>query len=316
MPSRLVENLYWFGRYTARCEDKTRLLRGTLAARSEAGVWRFAVKFCRELGVLAIDAEPSAALRDDENPFGIVADLRRLGWCASQVRSRLSASCWRAVGELQRALQPASVRRDEPREALDRLLLSLAALAGFALDEMTQDEAWRLLRIGRRLERLQFLARLLARHLTSDSATQQSRIEWLLEACDSLRVYRPRYAVAPRLGPTLDLLIRDVEHPRALAFQAHAIARDLAVLAASFVAAAKCASMSRSPRSVTRSSSRSRQPTRWRERCGPGSRRACTPSAPRRRSSPTASRCGTSHTPAWMRRHSPREARGALSDPS
>jgi uncharacterized circularly permuted ATP-grasp superfamily protein/uncharacterized alpha-E superfamily protein len=233
MPSRLVENLFWFGRYTARCEDKARLLRGTLAARTDAGVWRFAVKFCRELGVLAIDAEPAAALHDDDNPFGIVADLRRLAWCASQVRSRLSASCWRAVGELQGPMQPSSTRRDEPREALDRLLLSLAALAGFALDEMTQDEAWRLLRIGRRLERLQFVARLLARHLASDSAPQQSHIEWLLEACDSLRVYRPRYTVAPRLGPMLDLLIRDVEHPRALAFQAHAIARDLAVLAAS-----------------------------------------------------------------------------------
>ena len=31
---------------------------------------------------------------------------------------------------------------------------------------------------------------------------------------------------APRLGPTLDLLIRDAEHPRALAFQWNAIARD------------------------------------------------------------------------------------------
>ena len=48
----------------------------------------------------------------------------------------------------------------------------------------------------------------------------------------SLRIYRPRYAVPPRLGPMLDLLIRDAEHPRALAFQWHAIARDLAALAA------------------------------------------------------------------------------------
>ncbi len=36
---------------------------------------------------------------------------------------------------------------------------------------------------------------------------------------------------APRLGPTLDLLIRDVEHPRALAFQWQAIARDMQRLA-------------------------------------------------------------------------------------
>src|SRR5262249_18089061 len=39
IPSRLVENLYWFGRYTVRCEDKARLLRGTLAARSDEDVW-------------------------------------------------------------------------------------------------------------------------------------------------------------------------------------------------------------------------------------------------------------------------------------
>ena len=233
VPSRLVENLYWFGRYTVRCEDKARLLRATLGARSDAGVYRSAVEFCRELGVAATDADPIAALRDDTAAHGIIADARRLTWCASQIRSRLSASYWHTVAELQRQLQDGVLVRVAPREALDRLLLSLAASAGLALDDMTQDEGWRMLSIGRRIERLQFSTRLLARHLAAETATQQAHVEWLLEACDGLRVYRPRYAVAPRLGPMIDLLIRDAEHPRALAFQWQAVARDLSALAAS-----------------------------------------------------------------------------------
>jgi uncharacterized alpha-E superfamily protein len=130
-------------------------------------------------------------------------------------------------------LQQALAAREEPRAVLDQLLLSLAALAGFALDDMTQDAGWRLLRIGRRIERLQFVAGLLAQHLASDSATRQGHIEWLLEAYDSIRVYRSRYVVAPRLGPMLDLLVRHAEHPRALTFLWSAIAQDLTALAAS-----------------------------------------------------------------------------------
>jgi uncharacterized circularly permuted ATP-grasp superfamily protein/uncharacterized alpha-E superfamily protein len=233
IPSRLVENLYWFGRYTVRCEDKARLLRGTLTARSDEAVWKAAVRFCRDLGVIAIDGEPALSLRDDRNPQGVVADVRRLAWCASQVRTRLSSSYWRAVHDMQRRLQDSIATREEPHATLDQLLLSLAALAGFAFDEMTQDEGWRLLRIGRRLERLQFAAGLLAEHLGSQWATRQSHVEWLLEACDSTRIYRSRYVVAPRLGPMLDLLVRDSEHPRALAFQWRAIARDLEILASS-----------------------------------------------------------------------------------
>jgi uncharacterized circularly permuted ATP-grasp superfamily protein/uncharacterized alpha-E superfamily protein len=232
IPSRLVENLYWFGRYTVRCEDKARLLRGTLAARSDEGVWNAAVKFCRDLGVIAIDGDPALSL-DDRNPQGVVADVRRLAWCASQVRTRLSASFWRAVNDMQRRLQDSVAAREEPRAALDQLLLSLAALAGFAFDDMTQDEGWRLLRVGRRLERLQFAAGLLAQHLASEWATHPSHVEWLLEAYDSTRIYRSRYVVAPRLGSMLDLLVRDPEHPRALAFQWRAIARDLQTLATS-----------------------------------------------------------------------------------
>jgi uncharacterized alpha-E superfamily protein len=233
IPSRVVENLFWLGRYAVRCEDKARLVRGTLAARVDAWAWRTALRLCRGLGLVSPDVDPSEVLRDDRNPQGVVADVKRLAWCAAQVRSRLSGSSWRVIMDLQRQLQRAAMSRGEPREALDRLILALSALAGFAFDDMTHDEGWRLMRVGRRLERLQFMAGLLAQHLVSSRPAQHTDVEWLLEACDSLVIYRSRYTAAPRLAPTLDLLIRDAEHPRALAFHCEAIGRDLASLGAS-----------------------------------------------------------------------------------
>ena len=230
IPSRLVENLYWFGRYSVRCEDKASLLRATLGSRIDESVWKAAVGVCRHIGLIPRDAEPTGSLRDERNPQGIIADVRRLSWCASQVRGRLSSGYWRAVSDMQRKLQEGLASRDEPRAILDRLTLSLAALAGFSLDDMTQDAGWRLLRIGRRLERLQFGADLLAQHVGSATATQQRHVEWLLEATDSMRLYRARYAAAPQLAAALDLLLRDTEHPGALAFLARALTRDLVAL--------------------------------------------------------------------------------------
>jgi uncharacterized alpha-E superfamily protein len=48
-----------------------------------------------------------------------------------------------------------------------------------------------------------------------------------------MRVYRSRYALTPQLGPALDLLVRDAEHPSALTFLSRALARDLAALSVS-----------------------------------------------------------------------------------
>jgi uncharacterized circularly permuted ATP-grasp superfamily protein/uncharacterized alpha-E superfamily protein len=233
LPSRLVENLFWLGRYTVRCADNARLLRSTVRVRVDRGVWIHAVRICRVLGVVAKNTEPSAGLRDDRDPYGIAADVKRIAWCASQVRSHLSARYWRAVVGLQRQVQEATASRQEPREALERIALSLAALSGYAAEDMTHDEGWRLLRIGRRLERLQFTAELLAQHLVAATATRQGQVEWLLDVCHSISIYRSRYFVAPRLGSALDLLVRDVHHPVSLAFHRNSIARDLEELAAS-----------------------------------------------------------------------------------
>ena len=114
-----------------------------------------------------------------------------------------------------------------------RCCCHLAGLAGFALDDMTQDDGWRLMMVGRRLERLQFLAELLAQRLESGDTPAQSELEWLLDIGDSTITYRTRYLAAPRLGATIDLLVFDQTNPRALAFQWHAIEHSLVRVAVS-----------------------------------------------------------------------------------
>ena len=146
-----------------------------------------------------------------------------LGECAARVRGSLSGENWRAVTVLQRDFKRAETARSDARETLDSLLLSLAALAGFALDDMTQDDGWRFMMIGRRLERLQFLADLISRRLKIAQTPLRQELEWLLEIGDSSITYRTRYRAPPVWDTTIDLLVYDEKNPRALAFQWRAI---------------------------------------------------------------------------------------------
>jgi uncharacterized circularly permuted ATP-grasp superfamily protein/uncharacterized alpha-E superfamily protein len=218
LPSSLVENLFWLGRYAERCEAKTRLLRATLSVRTDPHTWAAVLAYCHEVGVMNSRAQADMGSFDAANPQSVAADLARLGWSATQVRSRLSAEHWRAVSVVQRQLQDATPRTDV-RETLDRLLLSLAAMAGFALDDMAQDEGWCWLVLGRRLERLLFLSDLLINRLSTDTYSWRNELEWLLDINGCTIAYRTRYVATPRIAPVLDLLINDAGNPRTLAFQ-------------------------------------------------------------------------------------------------
>jgi uncharacterized circularly permuted ATP-grasp superfamily protein/uncharacterized alpha-E superfamily protein len=233
LPSRLAENLFWMGRYSERCEDKARLLRATLGVRTNVLLWPQALETSRHFITMSKTGDASLPVFDEGNPLGLRADLQRLGWCAAQARSRLSAENWRAISVLQRQFQEAAERKSDPRETLDALLLSLVALAGFALDDMTQDDGWRLMMLGRRLERLQFMAELLGVRLSAGAVPTQSELEWLLDIGDSTITYRTRYLASPTLGSTIDLLVFDKTNPRALAYQWNHIEYSLVRIAAS-----------------------------------------------------------------------------------
>ncbi|HWW21474.1 MAG TPA: alpha-E domain-containing protein, partial [Steroidobacteraceae bacterium] len=232
-PSQLVENLYWLGRYSERCEDKARLLRATLAVRTNIAIWHRGREECVRQGVFSPEGEPTESLYDDGQPFGLAADLGRLGWCATQSRSLLSAEHWRSISVMQRHFQEAGNSLADPLETLDRLLVQLTALCGFALDDMTQDDGWRMLMLGRRLERIQFLASLIASSLEDGTTVKQSELDWLLDIAGVSITYRTRYVSRPQLGPALQLLIFEDGSPRALAYQWRKIGRTLADLAKS-----------------------------------------------------------------------------------
>jgi uncharacterized alpha-E superfamily protein len=239
LPSQLVENLFWLGRYSERCEDKARLVRATLAMRTNETVWRRARQQCIDYGVLPREGDPVVTVFDDAHESGLSADLGRLSWCATQSRSRLSAEHWRSISLMQSQFQEAGATQRDPLQALDRLLVALTALSGFALDDMTQDDGWRLLMLGRRLERLHFLAMLLSDRLAPGTPVRQGELEWLLDAGGVSITYRTRYVSAPTLAPVLQLLVFDQHSPRALCFQWTAIRAALLDLAASVGATAE-----------------------------------------------------------------------------
>ncbi|HMN44339.1 MAG TPA: circularly permuted type 2 ATP-grasp protein [Povalibacter sp.] len=219
LPSRLVENLFWMGRYAGRCEDKARLARATLALDTRSESWKHAINSCAHFGVLAEKSDLATSLFDMTNAAGLAADLRRLEWSATQARSRLSAEHWRAIGVLQRQYHESASSRSDAREALDRLVLALSGLAGFALDDMTQDDGWRMLILGRRLERVQFLSALFGLRLAVAAAPSRGELEWWLDITGSTVAYRTRNLERARLASVLHLLIRDGQNPRSLGFQ-------------------------------------------------------------------------------------------------
>jgi len=237
LPSRVVENLFWFGRYCERCDDSARLLRiilGRYIDGDDPQALAAAVDLADCLGLLPEEGDLEerllAALLGEDWSFSLRANLQRLQWAASQVRGKLSRENWQALVELQREAQSLDAEEPDFAELLDflnRLVMSLAALSGFALDDMTRDEGWRFLIIGRRLERLQFLSTSLSAFLQSTAVDDQAGLEWLLELGNSNITYRSRYLAVPQLIPVLDLLLLDEQNPHAVLFQLKQVARSL-----------------------------------------------------------------------------------------
>ena len=230
----MVENLFWFGRYSERCDATARLLRVALGRLvddipgDDERVRPMIVELMRRAGIVPAgegdpeDVELARALRAavaDESRPGLASGLRELARVASHLRERLSLDNWRTLNRMTRGIPMHRGRHlalADVLAELDATIASFTTMSGYALDGMTRDPGWRFLSIGRRIERLQTLATTLRLAL---AGPPEADLSWLLRLSDSIITYRARYMTRPEWLPVLDLLVCDEANPRSIAFQ-------------------------------------------------------------------------------------------------
>jgi len=250
-PSRAVENLFWMGRYGARVENVGRLLRATAQRLTESDPSHLAiVKILTALadkarlrevasaptsGQAAKRKPPAgatpewviAAAGDPSLRNGIPANTGRLFYCATQLRDRMSVDHWRTVQRLARMHEPVPQNLEAALTILDSVIPACTALAGYAFDDMTRDDAWQFLVIGRQLERMAFLSSVTIQILGLAEEDREAVLGALLEIGNISMTYRARYQRQPELLPVLDLLLLDELNPHSICFQLAALSGQL-----------------------------------------------------------------------------------------
>ena len=243
--SRTGENLFWLGRYTERTEQLVQLAQTTLQlGAADRAAAAGLLRALSALGVRAGLAPPGvptlvqsprlyeravlAALGDERGACSVAFNLACLERAAQGLRERLSPAHWRLIGSmregLRTALRPAEVAArgelpaaEQVRPALERLALQLAAASGQQADRMTRDAGWRLLTVGRLVERLIGLTQSLEAFLDAGALDSAEGVEQLLGLFDSTITFRARYHRREDLLALVDLLVLDETNPRALA---------------------------------------------------------------------------------------------------
>lgn len=243
--SRAAENLFWLGRYTERAETGIRLAKivlehmdGEEPDSPALTAWLSAVA---EENSLVLPDVPSALQSarvftrslvaslsppaDAETPsFSVGYNLSALRGTAAQVRERLSQEHWnlieRAASGFANDCAILSAESDfgnaDALGALNSASELLAAITGSQTDRMVRDSGWRLLSIGRHIERLSTLTRALQLGIKHGCLNDTAGFEAMVALFDSTITFHARYQQRRDMVALVDLLVIDRDNPRSL----------------------------------------------------------------------------------------------------
>ncbi len=259
--SRAAENLFWLGRYTERAENSVRLARLTLeslAGEDQSSPtllsWLGQMALNNNLvlaGVPALTPAPQvrrvfersliASLGSSDQATSVGYNLRAVRLAGAAVRERLSQEHWSLMQRTEDAFFQSCAHTPTGADysalhaltALKRTSDHLAAITGLQTDRMTRDDGWRLLSIGRHVERLGFLSHALAAGFAHGAVHRDGGFEAMVALFDSTITFHGQYQQSHDIAPLVDLLVLDRDNPRALAWVAHTLRGRLAKLAGS-----------------------------------------------------------------------------------
>jgi len=98
------------------------------------------------------------------------------------VREHLSLDNWHVINRMPALLNEKIPNPNAALHVLNNVMQACSALAGHAMDDMTRDEGWQFLMVGRHIERMAHLANLFDQFLQLDAERQNAALSWLLEA--------------------------------------------------------------------------------------------------------------------------------------
>lgn len=247
--SRTGENLFWMGRYTERAEQQLRLIQSLhhlqasddlpgetlLQTLSHLSLQQGLVPVGTpslyqaprvfERALLQSLGDATAA----QGAYSLAFNLSALERSGQSLRERLSEShvrLMRAASADFKQAWSASVGRDGASlppdltrlmPALDHLEVQLVAITGAQTDRMTRDPGWRLLTVGRLIERLVGYASILQSFWVDGAPKTTQAFDQLLDLFDSTITFRSRFQRRLEVPAVLSLLVMDEANPRSLA---------------------------------------------------------------------------------------------------
>ena len=263
---RALDDMYWSGRYAERAEDLLRLViaaheqldrartggSGSLRPGATTGDGPLSAPAATPTGASAralrdavtrlagrvaedADADFRSVLLDPRRDGSVAHAVARLRDALDGVRDQLSGDTWRVFAGIERATRAlrASAHPHRTAESAGRMLTVVLSLQGITAN-MMRDAGWHMIETGRGIEGgLQVCHLLTAVTDRYDPRTERALLEGLLTASESIVTHRRRSRGAVRAADALQLLLRDADNPRSVAFSLARVREHLAAAPAS-----------------------------------------------------------------------------------
>jgi uncharacterized alpha-E superfamily protein len=234
-------------RYVERAEHTARLMAVKLESMVEQTPEDAAASWARVIEALtgekttpshldAFDITRRLAF-DRDNGGSLVNSLSLARDNARQVREALSNEVWENLNRLYLRLAPVtmdSIWVHTPARLFRETLEEMHALEGVTYSTLSHGEGWYFLELGRHIERVQLVGRLLDLHFSAAQAENGPKyFDWLvlLKFCSAWEPYTKEYTASIRPQKIAEFLLFDSEFPHSICFSVDRMTEALARVA-------------------------------------------------------------------------------------
>lgn len=234
MLSRIAESLFWMGRYIERADGTARLLDVHLQLLLE-DPWVDEDQACRSLlSVIGSTTEFPYLLSRNEllqtisldrnDSSSIASSILSARENARRVREVISTELWESINTTKSRM-PRKVAFERSHDFFGWVRERTALTIGIVESSMTRDEAWSFFMLGRSLERVDIIARLLA----TSELTMHHGPSWttILRSCGAYESYLRTYRGVPSATNAAEFLLLDRFFPRSVLFALNAAEQSL-----------------------------------------------------------------------------------------